>query len=89
MSRETGIGLIVAAAGLASLAAFLLRTRLPGRVVFGLLAASGAALGTGGLLVQHDVGAPDWVVTVASLAVLVPFHVRVVLGRLGRPPARS
>jgi hypothetical protein len=78
-----GVALIVGAAALALSAAFFLRTRLPGAVVTGVLAAAGVGLGAGALLVQDDPSAVDWWATLMGLAVLVPFHARVVLGPLG------
>ena len=79
-----GVALIVGASAVALLVAFLLRTRLPGAVVTGVLAAAGAGLGTGTLLVQDDPSGADWWATLIGLAVLVPFHARVMLGPLGR-----
>ena len=78
-----GVALIVGSSALGLLTAFALRTRLRGAVVVGLLAAAGAALGTGALLAQDDPSAADWWATLIGLAVLVPFHARVVLGPLG------
>lgn len=78
-----GVTLIVGASAIALLVAFILRTRLPGPVVTGVLAAAGAGLGTGALLVQDDPSGADWWATLIGLAVLVPFHARVVLGPLG------
>lgn len=68
----------------AVLTAFALRTRLPGPVVFGLLAAAGAALGWGGILLRPDPSAIEHVLIVIAMSLLVPLHVRVVLGPLGR-----
>jgi hypothetical protein len=78
-----GAVLIVGCSALGLLTAFVLRTRLRAVVVVGLLAAAGAGLGAGALLVQDDPSAADWWATVMGLAVLVPFHAWVVLGRLG------
>jgi hypothetical protein len=78
-----GVALIVGSSALGLLTAFALRTRLPGAVVVALLAAAGAGLGAGALLAQDDPSAADWWATPIGLAVLVPFHARVVLGPLG------
>ena len=78
-----GVALIVGSSALGLLTAFGLRTRLPGAVVTGILAAAGAGLGAGALLVQDGPSAADWWATLIGLAVLVPFHARVVLGPLG------
>ena len=63
--------------------AFLLRTRAPAPVAVALLAAAGAGLGWGGMLVQPAPSAGEFVAAVVLLAVLVPAHVRIVLGRFG------
>jgi hypothetical protein len=72
----------VSAAG-AVATGFLLRTRLPGAVVVVVLAAAGAGLGWGGMLLQPDPSTGEVVLAVAVMAVLVPAHVRIVLGRFG------
>lgn len=79
-------GGVVAAAGvLAGVAiAFGLRTRWPAGVVAGALALCGAALSWGSLVVL-DGSAVEHAVLIPLMAFLVPFHVRVVLGPLGRP----
>jgi hypothetical protein len=82
--RAFGVALIAGASALALVVAFLLRTRLPGAVVTGVLAAAGVGLGAGALLVQDDPSPADWWATLIGLAVLVPFHARVMLGPLGR-----
>jgi hypothetical protein len=75
---------IVAASVLVALAtAFVLRTRLPASVVFVVLAACGAGIGGGGMLLRTDPSPGEVVAAVLALAILVPFHVRIVLGRLG------
>lgn len=68
----------------AVLTAFALRTWLPGPVVFALLAAAGAALGWGGMLLRPNPSAIEHVLIVIAMSLLVPLHVRVVLGPLGR-----
>ena len=76
---------MVAAAGvLAGLTvAFGLRTRWPAGVVAGALALCGAALSWGSL-VALDGSTAEHAVLIPLMAFLVPFHVRVVLGPLGR-----
>lgn len=81
-----GIALVAVGSGLGLAATFRLRTRWPGWAVALTLAVAGIAGGSGALLVQRLVSPADWVVTVAALAALVPFHVRVMLGPLGRLP---
>lgn len=78
-----GIPLVVASAVVAVIAAFPLRTRLPAWATAFLLAAAGAGLGWGGMLLQPDPPVWEVVLTVVLLAILVPFHVRIVLGPLG------
>jgi hypothetical protein len=73
-----------AAGGLAT--AFLLRTRLPRLVVVLLLAAAGAGIGWGGMLLRPDPSSGEFVGAVVALAVLVPAHVRIVLGPFGPGP---
>ena len=73
-----------ASAAVAFLTAFLLRTRLPGPVVAGLLAASGAGVAWGGMLLRPDPSVGEVALAVALLAVLIPAHVRIVVGPLGR-----
>lgn len=63
--------------------AFSLRTRLPAGVVVVVLAAVGAALGWGGMLLRPDPSTSEAVAAIVLLAVLVPAHVRIVLGRFG------
>jgi hypothetical protein len=83
MHDGVGIALIVAATAVALVTAFLLRTRAPAPVVAVVLAACGLALGIGTSLVQDHVSTTNWTVTVVLLTILVPAHVRVVLGRFG------
>lgn len=63
--------------------AFFLRTRLPQTTVVVMLAAAGGALGWGAMLLQPDPSTGEVVAAVAILAVLVPVHVRIVVGRFG------
>lgn len=83
-----GAWVIAASAGLAVATAFLLRARFGALLVSLLLAAAGAGLGWGGVTLRDDPTATELAVTVALMAVLVPAHVRIVLGRFG-PSARG
>ena len=83
MHTGWGIGLIVAGAMLALLVAFALWRRLRPAVSVVALAGAGAAIGAGGLLVQEHVGAANWAVAVAFMAVLTPLHCRLLFGRAG------
>ncbi len=67
-----------------------LRTRLPRIAVIALLAASGAAIGAGALLVQGRASGAEWALTLAVLGAMTPFQARLVFGRLGEtaePPS--
>ncbi len=72
----------------AVLAAFVLRERAPAPVTAAVLAAAGAGVGWGGMLLRPDPSAGEVLAAVVLLAVLVPAHVRIVLGRFG-PPAQA
>lgn len=85
MHDGTGIALLISGGAVALLSAFVLRTRAPAAVVALILVACGAALGVGAMLVQDRVSTTNWIVGVAALTVLVPAHVRVVLGPFGPP----
>jgi hypothetical protein len=85
---EPGVVLILMAAGLALLTAFVLRTRVPGVVGILLLAVEGAGFGWGVMLLRPDPSVGEWIAAVGLLAVLTPAHVHVVLGRFG-PSARG
>ena len=89
MHTGWGIGLIVAGAALALLVAFALWLRLHAAVSVAALAAAGAAIGAGGLLVQEHAGAADWAVTVALMAAWAPLHCRVLFGRARGRPGRG
>lgn len=75
--------IVVAAAAVALLTAFPLRTRLPAPLVTVTLAVAGGALGWGGMLLRPDPSVGELVAAVVLLAVLVPAHARIVLGRFG------
>lgn len=83
MHPEAGIGLIVGGVSLALLVVLALWRRIAPPLAFGLLAATGVAVGAGALLVQEHVGAGDWVITIGALGVLTPIHMRLVFGRPG------
>lgn len=79
---RTGVWIVSASVAIGLVTAFLLRTRLPARVVLALLAACGAGIAWGGMLVR-DPSTGEVVLTLILLAVLVPSHVRIVLGPFG------
>lgn len=96
MIGDVAIWIIVAAAAVALLTAFVLRTRIPAPLVTLTLAVAGGALGWGGMLLRPDPSAGEFIAAVALLTVLIPAHVRIVLGRFGpraaaepSPAARS
>jgi len=77
--------MIVAGSAFACIVMFGLWRRLPGLIALGLVGLSGALAGAGGLLVQDDVGAASWIVTMFAFVVLTPVHARLVFG----PPGPS
>lgn len=81
---EPGVWVVVLSALVGSVTAFGLRTRVPGWAVAALLIASGAALGWGGILLRADPDTAEIVFAAAAMSVLVPVHVRIVLGPFGR-----
>ena len=83
MIGDAAIWIVVAAAAVALLAAFPLRTRLPAPLVAVTLAVAGGGLGWGGMILRPDPSVGEFVAAVVLLAVLVPAHVRIVLGRFG------
>ena len=69
-------------------AAFILRPRVAPPVTLVLLVAAGAGLGFGGMMLRPNVHPAEFASAVVLLAVLVPAHVRIVLGPYGgRAPA--
>ncbi len=86
MHEGVGIALIAVGAAVALVAAFALRTRAPAPVVTGVLVLCGLALGVGASLVQDHVSTTNWVLTVLLLSLLVPAHVRIMLGPFGPTP---
>lgn len=89
MHRGAGIALIAAGAAVALPVALALRTRLPALAVAAVLTLCGLALGGGALLVQDRVSTTNAVVTLILATLLVPAHVRVVLGPFGPVRAAS
>jgi hypothetical protein len=85
---EPGAWVVLLSAVLGAVAAFVLRTRAPAWAVAILLAGTGAVLAWGGMLLRPDPGTGEVVIGVAAMAVLVPLHVRIVLGPFGRRPNR-
>lgn len=75
--------LVAVAAAVALITAFALRTRLPVPFTFVILALCGAGVATGGMLLLDDPSAGEFIAAVVTTAILVPFHVRLVLGPLG------
>jgi hypothetical protein len=78
-----GTWIVVVSAGLAVVTGFVLRTRMPAPVVTAVLAVAGAGIGWGGSLLLDDPSTGEFVLTVATMAILVPAHARIVLGRFG------
>lgn len=85
---DPAVLLVLAAAAVAVVAAFALRARAPGWLVAAILAAAGAGLAWGGMLLRPRPSTGEVLLAVTLLAVLLPAHVRIVLGPLGRGPAR-
>jgi hypothetical protein len=85
---DAAMWIVVAAGAVALLTAFPLRTRLPAPLVTVTLAVAGGAIGWGGMLLRPDPSVGELVAAVVLLAVLVPAHARIVLGRFG-PRAAS
>ena len=80
MHTAAGAALLAAGAAMAALVVAL-RRRLGEAAAMGLLAAAGACLGAGALLLEaRHVGAVDWIATVVLAAIGAPAHVRVVTG---------
>jgi hypothetical protein len=82
-SEAAGTWFVAVGAALAVVASFGLRTRIPAPAVAAVLVAGGAAIGWGGMLLQPDPPVSQTAFAVVALAVLVPFHVRVVVGPFG------
>lgn len=86
---QPGVWIVVVSALVGTVTAFVLRTRAPGWTVAALLVVSGAALGWGGMLLRADPEVGEIAVGAAAMAVLVPVHVRIVLGPFGRGGLRT
>lgn len=86
---QPGVWVVVVSAVVGSVTAFVLRTRFPGWAVAALLVVSGAALGWGGMLLRADPEIAEVTVGTVAMAVLVPVHVRIVLGPFGRRELRT
>jgi hypothetical protein len=81
--EAVGAWIVAGSAAVAVATAFLGRARLPAWLVVVILAAAGAALGWGGMMLRGAPSLGEAVAAVTLLAVLVPAHVRIVLGRFG------
>ncbi len=87
MDRTLGIvTMVVASLALLAIVRWSL-PRAPRRRTDVLLAASGALLGLGGLLVQSDVGVGAWLLTPIAVATIAVLHVRVLFA--GSGPLRT
>jgi hypothetical protein len=82
---DQGAWLAAVSAAVGVVIAFLLRRRVAAGVVTVMLALAGAGIGWGGMLVQPDPSVGEFVAAVAILALLVPAHVRIVIGPFGPP----
>jgi hypothetical protein len=75
---------LIVAGGLVSVLVLVgLWRRVSEPVALGLLAACGALVGAGALLVQDPVSGAEWAVTLVVLGFLTPVHARLVFGRPG------
>lgn len=84
MRTGWGVALICLGTGVALVVGGLLRGRVSRVAAIGLLVVSGVVVGAGSLLVQSRASGVEWALTLAFLAGMVPFQVRLVFGRLGR-----
>lgn len=78
-----GAWIVVASVAVGLVVAFVLRNVLPAAVVALALAACGAGIAWGGMLLRSDPPTGEVVAAVIVLAGLVPAHVRIVLGPFG------
>lgn len=81
MNVGLGVGLICGGGGLGLLVAFGPPRRLRSAVTAVLLGIAGVAVGAGALLVQDEVSAAEWTITLIVLGVLTPVHGWLVFGR--------
>lgn len=80
---SAGAWIVVASVAVGLLVAFVFRTVLPAAVVVVVLAACGAGIAWGGMLMRTDPPTAQVVAAVVIQAGLVPAHVRIVLGPFG------
>jgi hypothetical protein len=85
---RTGAGIvtIVAGSGASFLVSLGLWRRIKPTVAAASLAACGALVGAGGMLVQRTSGPGDWAIALPVLAFFTPVHAWFVLGRPGVSP---
>jgi hypothetical protein len=89
MHDGLGVALIAAGGVVAVATAFGVRTRAPAAAVLAILTLGGLAIGIGAVLVQDHVSTTNTVLTIALATILIPAHVRVVLGPFGPAAARA
>lgn len=82
---DAGVAVVLVAALVAAVTAFVLRPRLPAVLTVPLMTLSSATLAWGGMLLREDPAAAEVVLAVLAMAVLGPAHVRIVLGPYGTP----
>ncbi|MFB3737760.1 MAG: hypothetical protein ACE14W_02195 [Candidatus Velamenicoccus archaeovorus] len=82
MTTAAGIGLLAGGTAV-GVVAMVLWHRSAAPIGLLLAAATGAAVGSGGMLLAGRGGAGDWVLAVGLLAVFGPAHLWVLLGRPG------
>ena len=82
---EPGAWIVAASAAVALVTAFFLRRRIAPQAVAPILAVAGGGIAWGGMCLQRDPSAGEFVAAVAILVVLIPAHVRIVLGPFGPP----
>lgn len=80
---EAGAVVVAVSAVIAVTTAFFLRPRLGSVPSVAILALAGAGIGYGAMLLQPDPSTGELAAAVALLAVLIPAHVRIVLGPFG------
>jgi hypothetical protein len=85
---DAGAWVVAGSTGVALATAMLLRTRAPAWLVVVLLGAAGAGMGWGGMLLRPHASRGEFAAAVLALAILVPAHVRIVIGPFG-PGARG